>query len=259
MAKRGTKEWRDNISKGRRANPSPNARYWLGKKFSKKHLENLSKATAGKNNPRYGVRIDEGLKRKIGEAIHAHYQKYGTDKLKGKRPQTSKALMGHFVSEETKQKLREIGKLRTGDKGANWKGGKPRCVDCNKIIFYTSKRCSKCYKKINAKRLIKRNKSLSKEEKVKIAVMGRKALGEMKGPTSIEKKVYDELKSRGVLFESQKLINNKFVVDVYIPMLNLVIECDGEYWHLLPKIQDRDARKDKLLISLGYKVLRFSG
>ena len=48
-----------------------------------------------------------------------------------------KSREGYRHSEETKQKLREIGKLRTGDKGANWKGGKPRCVDCNKIIFYT--------------------------------------------------------------------------------------------------------------------------
>ena len=37
----------------------------------------------------------------------------------------------------------------------------------------------------------------------------------------------------------------------------VVIECDGEHWHLNPKSQERDKRKDKLLKNLGYKVFRF--
>jgi len=32
----------------------------------------------------------------------------------------------------------------TGEKHKNWKGGKPKCIDCGIKIFYTSKRCRKC-------------------------------------------------------------------------------------------------------------------
>ena len=53
--------------------------------------------------------------------------------------------------------------------------------------------------------------------------------------TSIEFKVYNELKRTGFLFEKQKLINGKFLVDAFIPSLNLVIEADGCYWHKCEK------------------------
>jgi len=51
----------------------------------------------------------------------------------------------------------------------------------------------------------------------------------------------------------------RFHVDFLLKDSKTVIECDGEYWHLNPKIRERDKRKDELLKSLDYKVLRFSG
>jgi len=45
-------------------------------------------------------------------------------------------------------------------------------------------------------------------------------------------------------------------VDFYIPRLNLVIECDGTYWHGLPKVQTKDRREDGWLFKHGYRVLR---
>lgn len=80
----------------------------------------------------------------------------------------------------------------------------------------------------------------------------------MKEPTSIEKKVYEELKARGLLFEKQKLINGRFLVDAYIPSLNLVIEADGNYWHSLEKVKKRDKTKNAYLTKCGYKLLRLS-
>ena len=79
-----------------------------------------------------------------------------------------------------------------------------------------------------------------------------------KGPSLLEEKMERVLNMAGIKFE-REIKFNRFHVDFLIKDLKTIIECDGEYWHLLPKIQDRDARKDKLLISLGYKVLRFSG
>ncbi len=51
----------------------------------------------------------------------------------------------------------------------------------------------------------------------------------------------------------------RFHVDFLVENYKTAIECDGEYWHLRPEIQDRDRRKEELLASLGYKVFRFSG
>ncbi len=51
----------------------------------------------------------------------------------------------------------------------------------------------------------------------------------------------------------------RFHVDFLIEKYKTAIECDGEYWHLLPKVMDRDKRKNTLLQSLGYRVLRFTG
>lgn len=77
-------------------------------------------------------------------------------------------------------------------------------------------------------------------------------------PTSIEKKVYQELKNRGFLFEKQKLINGKFLVDAYIPVLNLVIECDGDYWHSLDRIIKRDKTKNAYLTKCGFNLLHLT-
>lgn len=79
-----------------------------------------------------------------------------------------------------------------------------------------------------------------------------------KKPTGIEKKVYDKLKSLGILFETQKLINGRFIVDAYIPSLNLVIEVDGNYWHTLPKVVGKDKAENAYLTKCGYKLLRLS-
>ena len=79
-----------------------------------------------------------------------------------------------------------------------------------------------------------------------------------KEPTSIEKKVYQELERRGVLFERQKLINGRFLVDVYIPSLNLIIECDGDYWHSLERVKKKDKAENAYLKKCNYKLLRLS-
>ena len=77
-----------------------------------------------------------------------------------------------------------------------------------------------------------------------------------KGGTNLEKIVYDYLILKGIVFEKQKIIGKKLVVDAYIPSLNLVIEADGRYWHSFPKSKARDIRKNTKLQELGYKVLR---
>lgn len=74
-------------------------------------------------------------------------------------------------------------------------------------------------------------------------------------PTSIEIAVKSVLDALGIKNEPEKAIG-RYPVDFYLPDYNMVIECDGDYWHSLPKSIERDARKDKYLTAHGYKVVR---
>lgn len=80
----------------------------------------------------------------------------------------------------------------------------------------------------------------------------------MKESTSIEKAVYDHLLLKGFLFEKQKLINGKFLVDAYIPSLNLVIEADGAYWHSLDRVMKKDKAENAYLQKCGYNLVRLT-
>jgi very-short-patch-repair endonuclease len=86
---------------------------------------------------------------------------------------------------------------------------------------------------------------------------GAQVLG-LRGPTSIETKVYEELKSRGLLFEKQHLVNGKFLVDAWIPSLNLIIEADGKYWHSLDRVMKKDKAENAYLTKCGFNLLRLS-
>lgn len=79
-----------------------------------------------------------------------------------------------------------------------------------------------------------------------------------RGPSTLEEKMERALNLAGIKFEREVKFR-RFHLDFLIRDSKTVIECDGEYWHLNPKIQERDIRKDKLLKDLEYKVLRFSG
>ncbi|MFH2062022.1 MAG: DUF559 domain-containing protein [Candidatus Beckwithbacteria bacterium] len=144
------------------------------------------------------------------------------------------------------QKGKKIPQI-SGDKNVNWKGGLPKCINCGKELsnYRLRKLCRECW-----------NKS---DELKKQGTRSYINQNHSKNPTSIEVKLYEELKNRGLLFETQKLINNKFVVDAYIPSLNLVVEADGDYWHSLPKSISRDKSKNAYLKTCGYKLLRLTG
>ncbi len=79
-----------------------------------------------------------------------------------------------------------------------------------------------------------------------------------KQPTSIEKIVYDLLKSKGIIFEKQKLISGRFLVDVYIPELKLIIECDGNYWHNLERVVKKDKAENAYLTKCGFNLIRLN-
>ncbi len=141
-------------------------------------------------------------------------------------------------------------KYLQGENHYMWKGGMPKCSDCGKTLgSYRSQKCRSCRFKTPGK---------LRESALKNLLIGLGKQQNRKEPTSIEKKLYEELKLRGLLFEPQKLISGKFWVDAYIPGLNLIIEADGNYWHSLDRATKRDRSKDAYLTKCGYNILRLS-
>lgn len=92
--------------------------------------------------------------------------------------------------------------------------------------------------------------SLSPQEKSE-----RMRLSIVQRPTSIEIIVGSLLDELGIEYKFEEPIG-QYLVDFYLPEHNLVVECDGDYWHNRPGARENDAIWDKYLRSGGFKVLR---
>jgi len=86
-----------------------------------------------------------------------------------------------------------------------------------------------------------------------------------KGLNKLELLGQEILKESGVLFQEQVLMFNKFLVDVFLPDYNIVIQWDGDYWHGYNGAKDErqknrqklDKSQDAYMQKAGVKVLRF--
>jgi very-short-patch-repair endonuclease/DNA-directed RNA polymerase subunit RPC12/RpoP len=77
--------------------------------------------------------------------------------------------------------------------------------------------------------------------------------------TLIEKKMSELLDSLNINYEWNKYVRTKNTwrfPDFKINNKNLIIECDGLYWHKENKIEDEIRQKE--LEAIGYKVIRFT-
>lgn len=73
--------------------------------------------------------------------------------------------------------------------------------------------------------------------------------------TGIELKISELLIALGIEYEEQKLMYDKFVVDFYIPSKNLIIECNGNYWHNRPNQKKKDRARINYLTKCGHKII----
>lgn len=124
-----------------------------------------------------------------------------------------------------------------------------KCSDNSKIdhIFRICRECKKNFKLTNS--ALKRGRG---------SFCTWECYKKYKGESSLELLVKQQLEKLKEPFQQEMRIG-KFRMDFYLPKRNLVIECDGEYWHIAQKAKLRDRRKDKLLAKLGYNILRLSG
>lgn len=103
-----------------------------------------------------------------------------------------------------------------------------------------------------------KGKKLSEETKEKIRKARAKQILPLKD-TKIEIKIQMFLKELGYDFfthQYMKDIEHGYQCDILIPSLNLVIECDGDYWHKYPIGNDIDHIRTKELLEQGFKILR---
>lgn len=81
----------------------------------------------------------------------------------------------------------------------------------------------------------------------------------IKDDISIEVKIRGFLDSLKIEYFQHKYISeitHAYQCDIFIPSKNLVIECDGDYWHKYPTGNDIDHVRTKELLEKGFKVLR---
>lgn len=76
--------------------------------------------------------------------------------------------------------------------------------------------------------------------------------------TGIERTVKAVLIGAGLEFKQEFTLGVVGLADFYLPAYNLVIECDGEYWHASAKAKQRDAVKNAYCKRNGIGMLRLS-
>lgn len=107
-----------------------------------------------------------------------------------------------------------------------------------------------------------REKVLTREHKRYRHIRGLPEDCDLFKPSSIELIMEGWLQESDIMFEQQHRINFEgktwTYVDFYIPKANVCLYCDGDYWHSLPEVQERDIEQNRVLASMGYSVVRMS-
>lgn len=76
--------------------------------------------------------------------------------------------------------------------------------------------------------------------------------------TPIERRMQDALMAARIGFRTQRLLLDRYLVDILITQAPIVIEADGMV-HTHPKNRAKDALRDDALTEAGYRVFRFTG
>src|SRR5205823_8182758 len=76
--------------------------------------------------------------------------------------------------------------------------------------------------------------------------------------TKIELKMAKALDTAGIKYISQFNLDNRFLLDFAIPESKVGIECDGVYWHNLPRNKHVDKLKNIYAKKKDWILLRFT-
>ena len=213
-----------------------------GSIHSEETRKRMSLAHSGEKHHMYGKHHSEEARRKI---CLARAKQVITQESNNKRSETQK---GRIFSKGSKEKMKQHAFKRFSDKRNHPNFGKPRSQE-------TKDKISNLFKGIPFDE--RYGREYSKQIRTKIKKAREKQIFPIKD-SSIEIKIQNFLKELKIEFFTHQRINIKhsYQCDILIPSMNLVIECDGMYWHKYPTGKEIDHIRTKELISKGFKVLR---
>jgi very-short-patch-repair endonuclease len=209
-----------------------------GKRHTKETRELLSKQKQGDNNPakRPEVRKKISIAKKGKKLSEEHKKKISIGNMGNKlssehKLRISKAQKGRKHTKEHIEKCRESRKGFKHSEETKEKMRKHHPWNKGKVGVYTEEQI----KVLRTKRLEQKNVMID---------------------TSIELKVKEQLEKENIDFVHPFNLGNRFQCDFYLPSLNLIIECDGDYWHSREDMKRRDRAKDAYAKKCGYRLVR---
>ena len=203
--------------------------------MTKEHKEKISKALLNRKITQ-GDKISKSQTgKKYGEKTK---QKHRINRLKRKEK------LGYINSPDAREKLSETWKQK-------WKKGEVTENQRNTLF-------KKGFDKKRIKTQFKKGHSVNM--KTRLAVKKNRATQVFpKKDSRIEIKIQNYLKTLRIDFfthQYMKDIEHGYQCDIWVPSMELIIECDGDYWHKYPEGRNIDHIRTKELIDKGFKVLR---
>ena len=207
---------------------------------------------------RKGIKLSEQSKEKMAESHKG--RKYSLES-KLKMSATRKRLMeeGKLFLDETRNKMRQ------NRLGKHLSEGTKEKLRNLVISQETRNKISKAgigriFSKESREKISLAHKGMkfTEEHKLKLKIHRANMILPTKD-SSIELKIQNFLKILGINFithKHMKEIEHGYQCDILIPSMNLIIECDGDYWHKHPNGRDIDHIRTKELKEKGYKVMR---
>ncbi len=263
-----TEEKKEKLFNGHKKYIEENGSWWKGKKLSEEHIKNLKKSKENEKERLYRRNGNYVPCLTCGKVIYQN-----TSQLKQgsycslkcsplKKRSSNHLIINGFIKE--KLGLEDIRKKYGGSlpkiKNILYNYG----ITHDQIILRRNEYIGKKNKGL------RKGKKMSEEIKNKMKKYWRSPIGRKqqrekrvnqifpKKDTSIEVKIQNFLKQLGIEFFTHQYmkIEHGYQCDILIPSINLVIECDGDYWHKYPIGNDVDHIRTKELIEKGFKVLR---
>lgn len=192
-------------------------------KLTKKQKRKQSESMKGNQNT-LGYKHTKQTKEKMRKAAKKRWQN-------SKYRKKNKTNTGYKHTKKTKIKMKKA------QKGNQYALGCKHTKEMNKANS----------KRMKGNQYIKKYWSnLSKEER-RIRTKNWREASLKASPSSIEKMIWRELDNLNIKYKTQFSLNkHQFVADIYISDKNLIIECNGNYYHNYKIFPKKKIRDDKL-------------
>jgi very-short-patch-repair endonuclease len=229
------------------------------------------------NISKKGYKQTEEHKQKVSLALKGKYkglkyeQRYGKEKAEQKRVNFSNSMKGHKHSDKTKRKIGDANKgniLGTWEERFNKDYIEKRKFEHSERMKQLAKGTwEERFGREKAKEIREERKKSWEErfgrEKANILKENYKQKRKLRilplRDNKIEVKIQEYLKLLELNFYTHQYrneIEHSYQCDIFIPIYNLIIECDGNYWHNYPNGRDIDKIRTSELINKGFRVLR---